>query len=136
MKSAVLPPALVLKPMLHSWLLEDIGRGDRTTQSLITGEVEVGVVQASWTAKDVGAIAGMPIAAQVFQLLSARVNFFCYVQEGEHCERGQVIARVEGPLDALLTGERVALNLAMRLSGMGASHFCKYGSSVPIIMLN
>ncbi|WP_199321147.1 carboxylating nicotinate-nucleotide diphosphorylase [Microcoleus sp. FACHB-831] len=102
--------------MLHSWLLEDIGRGDRTTQSLITGEV--GVVQASWTAKDVGAIAGLPIAAQVFQLLSARVNFFCYVQEGEHCERGQLIARVEGPLDALLTGERVALNLAMRLSGI------------------
>jgi nicotinate-nucleotide pyrophosphorylase (carboxylating) len=60
----------------------------------------------------------LPIAAQVFELLSDRVNFFCYVQEGEHCEQGQLIARVEGPLDALLTGERVALNLAMRLSGI------------------
>lgn len=116
MKTAVLPPVLVLNPILHSWLLEDIGRGDRTTQSLFTGEVGVG--QASWTAKESGVIAGLPIAARVFQLLSDRVSFVCDVQEGEHCDRGQVIARLEGPLDALLTGERVALNLAMRLSGI------------------
>jgi nicotinate-nucleotide pyrophosphorylase (carboxylating) len=114
--NAVLPPWLVLDPLLHSWLLEDIGRGDRTTQSLLTGEVGFG--RAVWTAKQVGVIAGLPIAARVFQLLSQSVSFTPSIAEGEPCYPGQVIAKLHGPLDALLMGERVALNLAMRLSGI------------------
>lgn len=113
---AVLPPLVVLDPLLQSWLLEDIGRGDRTTQSLLTGEVKSG--RADWIAKQVGVIAGLPIAARVFQLLSDRVSFTPIVAEGEPCVPGQVVARLHGPLDALLMGERVALNLAMRLSGI------------------
>jgi len=113
---AVLPPLVVLDPLLQSWLLEDIGRGDRTTQSLLTGEVRSG--QADWTAKQAGIIAGLPIAARVFQLLSDRVSFAPIVAEGEPCVPGQVVACLHGPLDALLMGERVALNVAMRLSGI------------------
>jgi len=121
---AVLPPWLVLDPLLHSWLLEDIGRGDRTTQSLLTGEVGFG--RAEWTAKQAGVIAGLPIAARVFQLLSSsrydsfasQLSFTPIVAEGEPCYSGQVIATLHAPLDALLMGERVALNLAMRLSGI------------------
>lgn len=121
---AVLPSWLVLDPLLHSWLLEDIGRGDRTTQSLLTGEVGFG--QAEWSAKQAGVIAGLPIAARVFQFLSdsllrssaSGVSFIPIVAEGESCYPGQVIATLHGPLDALLMGERVALNLAMRLSGI------------------
>jgi nicotinate-nucleotide pyrophosphorylase (carboxylating) len=121
---AVLPPWLVLDPLLQSWLLEDIGRGDRTTQSLLTGEVGFG--RAEWIAKQAGVIAGLPIAARVFQLLSSsrsdsfgsQLSFTPIVVEGEPCYSGQVIATLHGPLDALLMGERVALNLAMRLSGI------------------
>lgn len=121
---AALPPMVVLEPLLHSWLLEDIGRGDRTSGSLLTGEVRLG--RASWTAKQAGVIAGLPIAARIFQLLSnsqyhpsaSRVSFTPIVAEGEPCDSGQVIADIEGSLDVLLMGERVALNIAMRLSGI------------------
>ena len=121
--SAVLPPVVVLDPLLHSWLLEDIGRGDRTTGSLIR-EVRFG--RADWIAKQTGVIAGLPIAARVFQLLNdsryqsptSSISFTQLVAEGEFSYPGQVVAQVHAPLDALLMGERVALNLAMRLSGI------------------
>ncbi len=113
---AVVPPWVVLEPILRNWLLEDIGRGDRTTQSLVT--LEGRIDRAVWIAKESGAIAGLPIAAKVFQLLSDRVNFAATVAEGERCEPGQVVAQLQGPFDALLMGERVALSLVMRLSGI------------------
>ncbi|HIK28539.1 MAG: carboxylating nicotinate-nucleotide diphosphorylase [Oscillatoriaceae bacterium SKW80] len=114
--NVVLPPWLVLDPLLQSWLLEDMGRGDRTTQSLYIGEVPIG--RAEWQLKESGAIAGLPIASRVFHLLNSKVKFTATVAEGEWCNPGQVIARIEGPIDALLMGERVALNLVMRLSGI------------------
>jgi nicotinate-nucleotide pyrophosphorylase (carboxylating) len=115
-KFGVLPPWLVLDPLLRGWLLEDVGRGDRTTNSLISEDVTLGT--AKWIAKAPGIIAGLPIAARVFQLLNEKVGFVPVTAEGTKCEPGQVIAEIHGSLDALLMGERVALNLAMRLSGI------------------
>ena len=113
---ASLPPWIVLDPLLHEWLLEDIGRGDRTTAGLFTQAVGIG--RAEWVAKEAGVVAGLPIAERVFYLLNAQVKFTPVVAEGENCLPGKVIAFIEGPLDTLLTGERLALNLAMRLSGV------------------
>ncbi|MDB9467638.1 carboxylating nicotinate-nucleotide diphosphorylase [Dolichospermum circinale] len=119
MKSlAVLPPFLVLDQLLQGWLLEDIGRGDRTTQSLLSQNPTD--KEAKWIAKAPGIIAGLPVAARVFQLLNHQVNFVNITAEGAKCEPGQVIAEIDGPLDALLMGERVALNLTMRLSGIAS----------------
>ena len=114
--SAVLPPILLLDDYLKAWLQEDIGRGDRTTQSLLTENVTTG--KAQWIVKTNGVIAGLPVAARVFQLLNEKVIFTPLVKEGEYCEVGSAIAKIQGSLDALLMGERVALNLAMRLSGI------------------
>jgi nicotinate-nucleotide pyrophosphorylase (carboxylating) len=115
---AVLPPFLVLDQLLQGWLLEDIGRGDRTTQSLLFQNPTD--KEAKWIAKAPGIIAGLPIAARVFQLLNHQVNFVNITAEGAKCEPGQVIAEIGGSLDALLMGERVALNLTMRLSGIAS----------------
>ena len=114
--NAILPPTLILDRLLQDWLLEDIGRGDRTTQALFAEQLKFG--RAEWICKEAGIIAGLPIAMRVFQLLDNQIKFTATVPEGQWCERGQVIAQIEGLLDALLTGERVALNLAMRLSGI------------------
>jgi nicotinate-nucleotide pyrophosphorylase (carboxylating) len=113
---AVLPSWIVLQPLLQSWLVEDIGRGDRATNSLFLKGAPLG--RAEWIAKEAGVIAGLPIAARVFSLLNGQISFDAKVAEGENAEQGQVIALIEGSLDALLTSERVALNLAMRLSGI------------------
>jgi len=117
--TVVLPPFIVLEPLLRSWLIEDIGRGDRTTQGLFT--TKPGSGQAEWVAKEAGIVAGLPIAAWVFQLLDPQVVFIPRLAEGADCDRGQVIGALEGSLDALLMGERVALNLAMRLSGIATA---------------
>lgn len=113
---AVVPSMILLEDCLRGWLLEDVGRGDRTTEGLLGNEDRVG--RAHWVAKEAGIIAGLPIAARVFQLLDKDVRFTATVAEGSGCDRGQTIAEMEGSLAALLTGERVALNLAMRLSGI------------------
>jgi nicotinate-nucleotide pyrophosphorylase (carboxylating) len=117
--SAAVPPFLLLDRHLQEWLLEDIGRGDRTTQSLFPSGSQRN--QAIWVAKAAGVIAGLPIAHRVFHLLDASVRFQALVPEGAVCEAGQVIVELEGGFDALLMGERVALNLAMRLSGIATA---------------
>jgi nicotinate-nucleotide pyrophosphorylase (carboxylating) len=111
---AILPPWLVLDPLLNSWLQEDIGRGDRSTQGLQLSKPG----KAVWIAKERGTIAGLTLAGRVFGLLDHRTVFVPQVGEGEIAEKGQVIAEVSGLMDSLLMGERVALNLVMRLSGI------------------
>jgi nicotinate-nucleotide pyrophosphorylase (carboxylating) len=114
--TAVLPPFLVLDPLLQGWLLEDIGRGDRTTQAIFPVDAPLG--EAQWVIKESGVVAGLPIAARVFQLLNTQARFTPLVSEGQWSEQGQAIAQISAPMSTLLTGERVALNLAMRLSGI------------------
>jgi nicotinate-nucleotide pyrophosphorylase (carboxylating) len=113
---ASLPPALILNPMLEDWLREDIGRGDRTTQGLVKASQTMGA--AEWRAKGAGVIAGLPLAERVFHLVSPDVTCTTLVEEGQRVEPGQVVLRMHGLLTALLMGERVALNLAMHLSGI------------------
>lgn len=115
----ILPPWIVLDPSLKSWLLEDIGRGDRATQGLLASEMHWG--KAHWIVKETGIIAGLPIADRVFHLLNPEVHFTPNIKEGECCSVGTIIAHLEGPFDALLMGERVALNLTMRLSGIASA---------------
>jgi nicotinate-nucleotide pyrophosphorylase (carboxylating) len=113
------PPNIILDPMLQDWLREDIGRGDRATQALLAGGRRDS--QATWIAKQSGVIAGMPIAARVFQLLEANAQFKILVPDGTAVEPGTPIAQLSGGFDTLLMGERVALNLAMRLSGIATT---------------
>ena len=116
---ATLPSFIILDPLLENWLLEDIGRGDFTTQGLFSAEAETN--KAIWIIKENGIIAGLPIAARVFELLDMQTKFTLDVKEGEYCQSGTQIATIEGSRESLLTGERVALNLAMRLSGIATA---------------
>ncbi|MFP4222414.1 MAG: carboxylating nicotinate-nucleotide diphosphorylase [Phormidium sp.] len=117
--SPVLPPWVVLDPLIQSWLAEDIGRGDRTSQSLLNGQSRQGT--AEWTLKAPGVIAGLPVAQRVFEQLDRQIQSEVLYKEGTACEAGTVVARFQGNLETLLMGERVALNLIMRLSGIATS---------------
>ena len=110
---------MILDRLLENWLLEDIGRGDLTTQGLSHGESKIN--RAIWVVKEDGVIAGLPIAARVFELLDQQAKFTLDVEEGDFCHSGTKIASIEGSRQALLTGERVALNLGMRLSGIATA---------------
>jgi nicotinate-nucleotide pyrophosphorylase (carboxylating) len=113
------PPHIILDPMLQDWLREDIGRGDRATQALLAGGNRLS--QATWIAKEPGVIAGLPVAARVFQLLEPQVEFELLINEGDRVVAGTPIVKLAGGFDTLLMGERVALNLAMRLSGIATA---------------
>ena len=110
-----LPSSIVIDSIIQDWLIEDIGRGDKTTQGLLLQENKG---KAEWVMKEDGVIAGLTIAARVFRLLDEDLIFTSIVEEGELYESGTIIATIEGKTEALLTGERVALNLAMSLSGI------------------
>ncbi len=118
----MLPPFIVLDPILQNWLREDIGRGDRSTGGLFPdGNAPVG--KAVWIAKADGVVAGLTIAARVFQLLDPDINFMAISQDGKSVKSGEIIAEINGSLATLLMGERVALNLVMRLSGIASATF-------------
>ena len=115
-ENIMLPNWLALDDDLKRWLQEDIGRGDQTTLGL--GDTAFSQGRAYWVAKEDGVIAGLPVAKRIFYLLDSAVSFTAKVDEGKQVKAGEVIADIESQLGILLTGERVALNLAMRLSGI------------------
>ena len=112
----MLPSWIVLDELLTGWLKEDIGRGDQATQGL--GDLVLGAGEAYWIAKEAGVVAGLSVAGRVFGLIEPGLTFQAEVEEGTWVEKGRRIAKTECLLSTLLTGERVALNLAMRLSGI------------------
>jgi nicotinate-nucleotide pyrophosphorylase (carboxylating) len=96
-------------------LEEDLGPGDVTTRALIPPD-RGGAAQIR--AKQNLVVAGLPVAQRVFHRLEPRLEFSPKVSEGQEVTPGTVLAEVRGPLAAILTGERLALNFLMRLSGI------------------
>jgi nicotinate-nucleotide pyrophosphorylase (carboxylating) len=96
-------------------LEEDLGPGDVTTQALIPPDRK-GAAQIR--AKENLMVAGLPVAHRVFRKLESQVQFFPVAMEGQEVTPGGVLAQVRGPLAAILTAERTALNFLMRLSGI------------------
>lgn len=113
---AIFPSLFLLEPMIRQWLQEDLGRGDHTTDAILGGQPRTGTAQLRL--KQDGVVAGLPLLHAVFSLLDPQVRVALRVAEGAATPAGTVVAEITGALGALLTGERVALNLLMRLSGI------------------
>jgi nicotinate-nucleotide pyrophosphorylase (carboxylating) len=99
-------------------LEEDGAFDDVTTGALVPPDL---TGKAILLAKQAGVIAGLPVAAAVFRAVDASLAFRAVVEEGARVQPGDVIAEVEGPVHAILRGERVALNLLQRLSGVATA---------------
>lgn len=113
-------PALPLSPdliddVLRRALAEDVGAGDVTTLALVPAE-QTGIAVAY--AKEAGVLAGNAIAARVFTLLDSSAHATPLCADGDALTPGARFLRVEGPLQAILTGERLALNVLRHLSGI------------------
>jgi nicotinate-nucleotide pyrophosphorylase (carboxylating) len=106
---------LEIKECILRALQEDLGSGDATTNSIVP---ETALMQGRIVAKQDGVIAGLEVAAAVFELLGGGVTFTAGVQDGQAVENRQLIASLEGPARALLSGERTALNFLGRMSGI------------------
>jgi nicotinate-nucleotide pyrophosphorylase (carboxylating) len=101
--------------LLRSFLAEDIGAGDITTKTTVPalqrarGELNV---------KAPLVLAGIELFLEVFRLLDLTTDVEIYSHDDEELVPGKIPARVNASARALLTGERVALNLLQRLSGI------------------
>jgi nicotinate-nucleotide pyrophosphorylase (carboxylating) len=94
------------------WIAEDVGDGDLTSLAVID---EDAVCTARILVKEPGVVSGLAVAGEVFDRLGATLEPLAV--EGDAVEPGPV-ARVEGQARGVLTGERLALNLIGRLSGI------------------
>ncbi|GIO39749.1 nicotinate-nucleotide diphosphorylase (carboxylating) [Paenibacillus antibioticophila] len=100
---------------IRGWLREDVGSGDVTTGvTVLHGHNSKGIIHA----KESGIIAGIPVAQLVFEIVDPLLVFAPKVTDGERVEKGSILAEVEGSTHSILTGERLALNLLQRLSGI------------------
>ena len=100
---------------IGAFLTEDLGRGDITTQSTVTRNAHA---RGRFLAKEPMVVAGLEAAEAVFSTLDAQQQLEAFISDGDEVEAGKVIARTNGFADVLLAGERVALNLLQRLSGI------------------
>ena len=112
-------PELVAASVVRAALLEDVGRGgDLTTDAIVERNVRA---TARVVARRAGVIAGLPFAALAFTLLDSDATIEPRVGEGACVERDGVVAEISGCARAILTGERTALNILGRLSGIATA---------------
>ncbi|HEY8204931.1 MAG TPA: carboxylating nicotinate-nucleotide diphosphorylase [Pyrinomonadaceae bacterium] len=97
------------------FLREDLGRGDITTQTVLSRNVRA---KGRFVAGERMVVAGLEAAEEVFITLDPQQQIEAFVADGEEVEAGKVIGRTSGFADVLLAGERVALNLLQHLSGV------------------
>ena len=106
----------LLTEIIRSFLFEDIGPGDLTSESIFDPE-EIGT--ARLVARESFVIAGADkVAALVFKTQNPGIETGSAVTDGKLVQRGDVLLSVDGPIIDLLKAERVALNLLQRLSGI------------------
>lgn len=116
-------------------LREDLGEGDITTNAL-TAENED--CKAVIRAKARGVVAGLPIAKRVFQKLDHTVVCVNNANDGEEVKPGYVLCELNGSKRALLSGERLALNIIQRLSGIATltAKYVKAVEGLPVKILD
>lgn len=123
MDGLVLPAAPVVDDLVLAALEEDGAYEDVTTRALVTpGQWGRGV----FVAKDAGVVSGLPLAAAAMSAFDEEISFDSLIEDGERVSAGTELAEVEGPLAAILSSERVALNFLQRMSGIATltRQFC------------
>jgi nicotinate-nucleotide pyrophosphorylase (carboxylating) len=109
---------MLLRAVVEAALEEDGARRDVTTQALVPPEQQGA---ATIITKEEGVVCGLPVAAAVFAALDPDIAFEARGPEGAAVAPGLVLARVEGALTPILSGERVALNFLQHLSGIATA---------------
>ncbi len=105
----------IVKELVKSALIEDIGPGDLTTDSLISPDK---TIIASYNSREDGIISGLPLLKIIFSRLDPEIKIETYVKDGEKVSSGRKIAQVSGNAAAILKGERLSLNFLQRMSAI------------------
>lgn len=117
---------LVIDEKIADWLKEDMNSGDITTDSLIDEKL---TSSGQFIAKENGVLAGLEVMKRVFSLLDPGIIIDGRVKDGNRVKKGEIIAVIKGKTQSILKGERLALNLLQRMSGI-ATETAKYVDSL------
>jgi nicotinate-nucleotide pyrophosphorylase (carboxylating) len=127
--SAYLPqlPSILIEEAVRAALLEDLGRaGDITSNATIPPDAKA---VATLSTREDGVLCGIEFARTAFRLIDQGLSFDARLEDGAALKKGDIIAVVSGPARSLLSGERVALNFMMHLSGV-ASYTAKFAEII------
>jgi len=107
---------ILVDEKVREFLLEDIGFGDITTDSIISKDLQT---EATVFCKEDAVVAGLEEASKVFTILGCTVKLL--KEDGDPVEAGTPIMEISGHGKAILKGERTALNILMRMSGIATA---------------
>ncbi len=108
----------ILNDFIKRAFAEDVGTGDITTQTTVP---EGTLVSGRFIAKESGILCGLEVAKAVFAYADSNIILKVNFRDGDAVSQGDIIATVSGDAAAILTGERLALNLMQRMSGIATN---------------
>lgn len=109
------PPVGTIASVVRTALSEDRAGDDVTTRAVVGPDL---IARGRLVAREAGVVCGLVVASHVFSTLDERVAFEAHVADGDGIDSGTALASVVGHAQAILSGERTALNLVQRLSGI------------------
>jgi nicotinate-nucleotide pyrophosphorylase (carboxylating) len=107
-----------LDAAISRWLDEDVGTGDVTTKATIPSSTNA---YGEFIAKATGMLAGSYVAERVFRSLDPSIETSWFSEDGMPVSKGDIIGTVTGPAAGILVGERLALNVVQRMSGIATA---------------
>lgn len=107
-----------LKRLFETALKEDWNTGDITTISTVPKGTQI---EGNFIAKAKGVLCGMDVAKAVFEYIDKSVELEIFFKDGQSVDKGDVIATIKGNAISVLSGERLALNLMQRMSGIATN---------------
>jgi nicotinate-nucleotide pyrophosphorylase (carboxylating) len=106
-----------VRALIARAIKEDIRTGDVTTNAIIDKKKRA---KAIWQSKEGGIIAGLDLANFVYRKLDAQLEWVPHFEDGDYIEAGTEIVEMKGSCRAILSAERIALNIAQRMSGIAS----------------
>ncbi len=121
-----------IRDWIERGLKEDIGEGDITTDNIVSNDLEW---QAEIIAKEELIICGLTLFEETFLFLDEKTSTTTYYSDGDLVEQGKKILSLKGKAQVLLKGERTALNILQRLSGIATltNEFVKLAGKIKIL---
>lgn len=108
----------ILTDFIKRAFAEDVGTGDITTQTTVPEGTRA---SGRFIAKESGILCGIDVAQAVFHYADPAIELSANFKDGDAVSKGDIIASVRGDAAAILTGERLALNLMQRMSGIATN---------------
>lgn len=109
---------LIVDEIIKNALIEDMPYGDVTTESILPEDKDCTV---ELILKEDGVICGTRVFSRVFNFTEGNVIAEFFVSDGESCKKGTLIGVLKGSAKGILSGERTALNILQRMSGIATA---------------